>query len=98
MRTFTVLLGQLISTRGGEYNSPDEKLNKHLSTLQHDSFIANPDKRNAAKHTRYIMAQSAFLPAEDAHPAATTDVMTVKRSYQRSGFAHETKIKGFFCR
>ena len=44
------------------------------------------------------MVQSAFLSAEDAHPAATTDVMTVKRSYQRSGFAHETKIKGFFCR
>ena len=38
------------------------------------------------------MAQSAFLPAEDAYPAATTDVMTVNRSYLRSGFAHETKI------
>ena len=44
------------------------------------------------------MAQSAFLPAEDAHPATTTDIMSVTRSYQRSGFAHETKIKGFLCR
>ena len=40
-----MLLIQLISTRGGEHNSSDEKLNKHVDTLWHDSFIANPNKR-----------------------------------------------------
>ena len=51
--TFTVLLSQLISTRGGEHNSTDEKLNKHLSTLQHGLFIANQNKHNVAKYTHH---------------------------------------------
>ena len=44
---------QLISTRGWEHNSLDEKLSKErvLSTLQHNLFIANPNKRNDAKRS-----------------------------------------------
>ena len=51
MRMLTVLLLQLISTRGGEHNSSEEKLNKQRvsSTSQHDLFTMNPNKRNVAK-------------------------------------------------
>ena len=44
---------QLISTLGWEHNSLDEKLNKErvLSTLQHNLFIENPNKRNDAKRS-----------------------------------------------
>ena len=48
-----MLLVQLISARDEEHNSSDEKLNKHLDTLQHDSFIANPNKSNVAKYTHH---------------------------------------------
>ena len=41
------------------------------------------------------MVQSAFLPVEGAHLAAATDVVAIKRTYQRSGFACESEIKGF---
>ena len=35
---------------------------------------------------------------EEAHLAAAADVVAVKRTYQRSGFAREAEIKGFLCR
>lgn len=44
------------------------------------------------------MVQLAFLPVEGAHLAAATDVVAIKRTYQRSGFAGKTEIKGFLCR
>ena len=46
-----MLLLQLISTRGGEHNFSDEKLNKHSSTLQHGLLNAKPNKRNVAKYS-----------------------------------------------
>ena len=51
IRLLIVLLSQLISTRGGENNSSDEKLNKQrvLSTSQPDLFITNPNKLIVAK-------------------------------------------------